>query len=338
MRSDTLTMPTDDMRQAMAAAGLGDDVYGEDPEINALQELAAEMLGKEAALFVASGTMGNLIGVLVNARSGQEVIADADAHVFMYEAAGVAMVGGIQIMPIRTEMGILTPEVIRAAIRPDDQHHPPTAAVCFEDTHNRHGGVAWPLAALQAASAEARSAGLATHMDGARVFNAAIATGTDVKAIAACVDTLTFCLSKGLGAPAGSVLVGPRAKIAEAFRWRKMLGGGMREIGMLGAAGQVALLRMVGRLEEDHANARTLAEGIAELPGVAIDLRRVQTNLVIFELEKMTPAAFLADCEQRGLKGGTMGGRRVRFVTRYGVDSNDVQFALKVVSEVLSSN
>ncbi len=336
LRSDTLTMPGPDMRAAMAAAELGDDVFGEDPEINRLQESAAERLGKEAAIFVASGTMGNLIGLLVNARSGQEVIADADAHVLLYEAGGAAMVGGIQVMPVRTEAGIMTADQIREAVRPDDQHHPPTAALTIENTHNRHGGIAWPLEALREASAQARNQGLAVHMDGARIFNAAVATGTDVKDIAACADTVTFCLSKGLGAPVGSVLVGPDDKIHQARRWRKMLGGGMREIGMLGAAGQYALDHMVDRLAEDHSNARTLAEGLAEMDGIRLDLDRVQTNLVIFELDRLDPAVFLAECAKRGVRGGSMGPQRVRFVTHVGVAAEDVQQALKVVDEVLT--
>jgi threonine aldolase len=336
LRSDTLTMPSPQMRAAMAGAELGDDVFGEDPEINRLQEVAAERLGKAAAIFVASGTMGNLIGLLVNARSGQEVISDADAHIFLYEAGGAAMVGGIQVMPVRTEAGILSPEQIRGAIRPDDQHHPPTAALCLENTHNRHGGVAWPLADLRLAAEEARRHGLAVHMDGARIFNAALAAGCDVREIAACADTVTFCLSKGLGAPVGSVLVGPEDKIHEAKRWRKMLGGGMREIGMLGAAGRYALDHMVDRLADDHLNARTLAEGLAEMEGVRLDLDRVQTNLVIFELVHHDPREFLAECERRGLKGGMMGPTRLRFVTHYGVEPQDVQHALKVVDEVLA--
>src|SRR5207302_4630376 len=271
MRTDTLTMPSPEMRRAMADAELGDDVFGEDPTVNRLQEVAAERLGKEAALFVASGTMGNLIGVLVSARKGEEIIADADSHVFLSEAGGAAALGGIQVMPVRTEAGVLTPAQVADAIRTEDEHHPRTAAVTFEDTHNYHGGIAWPLEALRAASDEAHQNGVAVHLDGARLFNAALASGAGVDQLAACADTVSFCLSKGLGAPAGSVLCGPAESIAEARRWRKMLGGGMREIGMLGAAGLFALDNMVDRLAEDHANARTLAEGLAEIEGVGID-------------------------------------------------------------------
>jgi len=336
LRSDTLTMPSAEMRRAMADAELGDDVFGEDPTVNRLQEVAAERLGKEAALFVASGTMGNLIGVLVSARKGEEIIADADSHVFLSEAGGAAALGGIQVMPVRTEAGVLTPAQVADAIRTEDEHHPRTAAVTFEDTHNYHGGIAWPLEALRAASDEAHQNGLAVHLDGARLFNAALASGAGVDQLAACADTVSFCLSKGLGAPAGSVLCGPAESIAEARRWRKMLGGGMREIGMLGAAGLFALDNMVDRLAEDHANARTLAEGLAEVGGVKVDLSRVQTNLVIFELESMAVEPFLEECTRRGVRGGAVGRKKVRFVTHYGVNPGDVQEALRVVGEVLA--
>jgi threonine aldolase len=337
LRSDTLTMPGPAMREAMAGAELGDDVWGEDPTVNHLQEVAADRLGKEAALFVSSGTMGNLLGILVSARPGQEIISDADAHTFLSEVGGAAALGGVQIMPVRTAAGVMSPEQVEDAIRVEDVHHPRTAAVCFEDTHNYHGGVAWPLADLRAASEVARGHRLAVHLDGARLFNAAVATGAEPREIAACADTVTFCLSKGLGAPAGSLFCGPAVTIAEAKRWRKMLGGGMREIGMLAAAGLYALDHMVDRLADDHANARTLAEGLAELPGVKIDLDRVQTNLVIFELDGMDPQAFVDECDRRGIRGAMISRTQVRFVTHYGIEAADIQQALKVSSEVLGA-
>ena len=226
MRSDTLTMPSPEMREAMAAAALGDDVFGEDPSINRLQEVAAERLGKEAALFVSSGTMGNLIGILVSARSGEEIIADADSHTFLAEAGGAATLGGIQIMPVSTEAGVMAPDQVAEAIRTEDQHHPRTAAVTFEDTHNYHGGIAWPLAALRAAADEAHRNGLAVHLDGARLFNAAVATGTDPREIAACADTVTFCQAERHGVGAGGDLRGRRRataalKIRAPSRWTR---------------------------------------------------------------------------------------------------------------------
>ncbi len=231
LRSDTVTLPTADMLRAMTSAPLGDDVFGDDPTVNLLEETAADRMGKEAAVFVASGTMGNLLGLLVSARSGQEVIAEADSHLFMNEAAGAAVVGGIQVRQVPTERGVLSPAQVLAAIRPDDDDHQPlSAAVTIENTHNWHGGVAWSLDDLRCLAETARSRGLAVHPDGARIFNAAIATGADVAALAEYTDTISFCLSKGLCCPVGSVLCGPR-KIRQARRWRKMLGGGMRQAG-----------------------------------------------------------------------------------------------------------
>jgi threonine aldolase len=337
-RSDTVTQPTPEMRKAMATAPLGDDVYGDDPTVNLLEEVAAARLGKEAAMFVPSGTMGNLIGVAVSARLGEELIADAASHVFVYETAGAAAIAGVQIRPVATLAGLMSPEQIAEAVRPrDDPHQPISAAVAFENTHNMHGGIVWPLEALRSASDAARSFGLRVHLDGARIFNAAVALGVDVADIAACADTVTFCLSKGLACPAGSVFCGSRETVGEARRWRKRLGGGMRQTGVLAAAGLIALDRMVDRLEEDHANARTLAEGLAEMPGVTCDLSRVQTNLVFFDLERTTAPRFNDACVQRGLLGDLSGPKRMRFVTHYGIDAADVQSALKICEEVLSS-
>jgi threonine aldolase len=338
LRSDTVTMPTPEMRQAMVTAPLGDDVFGDDPMVIKLEEMAAARLGKQAAVFVPSGTMGNVAGVVVNARLGQELIADADSHVFLFEGAGAAAIAGVQIRPLTTAAGVMSPEQIRAAVRPtDDLHQPITAAVSFEDTHNRHGGVVWPLEDLRAAAAAARELGLRVHLDGARIFNAAIAQGLDVAEIAACGDTVTFCLSKGLGCPAGSVFCGDRESVDEARRWRKRLGGAMRQTGVLAAAGVVALDTMVDRLADDHSNARTLAEGLAELPGVTCDLSRVQTNIVYFDVTGMTGLAFEDECRKRDLLGGATAEHRVRFVTHNGITAQDVQAALKICEEVLSA-
>jgi threonine aldolase len=338
LRSDTVTMPTPEMRQAMATTPLGDDVFGDDPMVNMLEEVAAARLGKEAAVFVPSGTMGNLVGVAVSTRLGEEMIADADSHVFLYEGAGAASIAGVQIRPLTTEAGVMTPAQIEAAIRPlDDVHQPLTAAISFEDTHNVHGGVIWPLEDLRAASRTARAHGLRVHLDGARIFNASVATGVDVADIAACADTVTFCISKGLACPAGSVFCGSFDAVEQAHRWRKRLGGAMRQAGVLAATGLIALDTMVDRLAEDHAHARTLAEGLAELDGVRCDLSRVQTNLVFFDLDRMTGAEFEDACRKRGLLGGATAAHRVRFVTHYGITAADIQSTLKICEEVLSA-
>jgi threonine aldolase len=338
LRSDTVTQPTAEMRRAMTTAPLGDDVFGDDPTVNRLEEVAAARLGKEASVFLPSGTMGNLIGVAVSARSGEEIIADAEAHVFLYEAAGAAAIVGVQIQPVATAAGVMSPEQIDAAVRPrDDSHFPLTAAVFLENTHNQHGGVVWPLDALRAASDAAHAQGVRVHLDGARIFNAAVALGVDVADIAAPADTVTFCISKGLGCPAGSVFCGTKETVDHARRWRKRLGGAMRQTGVLAAAGLVALDTMVDRLAEDHSNARTLAEGLAELPGISCDLSRVQTNLVYFDLDGISARDFEERCAKRGLLGGATGARRVRFVTHYGITADDIQSALKICEEVVGA-
>ena len=255
----------------------------------------------------------------------------------MNETAGAAAVCGVQIRPVATAAGVMSPQQIAEAVRPrDDPHQPITAAITFEDTHNLHGGITWPLEDLRAASEAAHEHGLRVHLDGARIFNAAIALGVEAKDIAACADTVTFCLSKGLACPVGSIFCGSHESVEQAKRWRKRLGGGMRQVGVLAAAGLIALDHMVDRLAEDHVNARTLAEGLAELPGVKCDLGRVQTNLVYFELEKMSAPAFTDECAKRGLLSFWEGPKRMRFVTHYGIGAQDIQDALRVCEEVLT--
>src|SRR5215831_18102756 len=307
-------MPSQEMLRGMAQAPLGDDVFGDDPTTNRLMEVAAERMGKATATFVPSGTMGNLIGVAVSSRRGEEVIADADSHIFKFESAGAATVCGVQIRPVATAAGVMTPRQVVDAVRPrDDDHQPFTAAVTFENTHNRHGGIVWPLEDLRAASDAAHEQGLRVHLDGARIFNASVALGVPVSEIAATADTLSFCLSKGLACPIGSIFCGSEEAVAEARRWRKRLGGGMRQVGVLAAAGLIALDNMVDRLAEDHANARTLAEGLSELPGITCDLTRVQTNLVYFDVDSMPAQAFLDECLKRGVMSEASGPHRVRF-------------------------
>src|SRR5437016_7342567 len=305
-------MPSPEMRQAMVTAPLGDDVFGDDPTTNKLLEVAAERMGKAAAMFVPSGTMGNLIGIAINARSGEELIADADSHAFYYETGGAAAVCGVQIRPVATERGVMSPRQVEEAVRPrDDPHQPITAAITFENTHNRHGGIVWPLADLRAASDAAHSQGLRVHLDGARIFNAAVALNVEAADIASCADTVTFCLSKGLACPVGSIFCGSEEDVEQARRWRKRLGGGMRQVGVLAAAGLIALDHMVDRLAEDHVNAHTLAEGLAEMPGVRCDVERVQTNLVFFDLEGMKADHFVDECHKRGLLSDWIGPRRM---------------------------
>jgi threonine aldolase len=338
LRSDTVTQPSDEMRRAMASAELGDDVFGEDPTVNRLEARAAELMGKEAALLVPSGTMGNLIGLLVNARSGQEVIVEADSHVFYYEGGGAATLGGIQLRPLPGRRGVLSPDQIEAAVRPrGDVHQPLTAAVSFEDSHNRHGGSVWPLEALREASGSARGHGIAVHLDGARIFNAALATGVSASVLAACADTVSFCLSKGLACPVGSLLAGSAEAITAGRRWRKMLGGGMRQAGVLAAAGLVALDTMVDRLAEDHRNAGALAEGLARIPGLACDADGVQTNIVMLHTPELPAAEFVAACRSRGLLALASGPERVRLVTHYGIERHHVEEALRIAEDAIAS-
>ena len=338
LRSDTLTRPTDSMRRAMATAEVGDDVFGEDPSVRRLEEAAAARLGKPAALLVSSGTQGNLAALLAWCGRGDEVILGDQSHTFVYEAGGSAALGGIHPHPVPTQPdGRLALADIEAALRPDNIHFPPSRLICLENSHNRCGGAVLDAAYMQAVGDLARRAGLAVHLDGARLFNAAAALATSPAELAADADSVTFCLSKGLAAPVGSLLCGPSDFVARARRARKMLGGGMRQAGVLAAAGQVALDEMVERLPEDHANARRLAEGIADLPGILIDPTQVRTNIVIFALEhpKLQPAALVAGLEAQGVRVLAIGGNRLRAVTHYEVDRAGIDRSLAAFEALL---
>lgn len=280
LRSDTVTKPTDQMRRAMFEAAVGDDVYGEDPTVNELERLAARMVGKEAALFVPTGTQGNQAAVMAHTSRGDEVILEAYSHIFYYEVAGLAAIAGCQARTLNGVRGALDPDEVLAAIRPVNVHFPRTSLICLENTHNASGGCVLPQENVEAISAIAHERGIAVHLDGARLFNAAVASGKSAAELVAPVDSVMFCLSKGLAAPIGSILAGSHDMIARARRARKVLGGGMRQAGILAAAGIVALQQMVDRLAEDHANARLLAERLAEVDGVAVNLDEVQTNMV----------------------------------------------------------
>lgn len=339
LRSDTVTKPTPEMRRAMFEAEVGDDVYGEDPTVNRLEAEAAAMLGKEAALFVPTGSQGNQLAIMTHTSRGDEVIVDADSHVYFYEVAGIAALSGCQARPLKSRRGALDPDEVEAAIRGENVHYPTTSLVCVENTHNRSGGCVVPTENVQAVAAVARRYGLAVHMDGARIFNAAVALGQPVSQLAAPVDSVMFCLSKGLAAPVGSMLVGSRDFIQRARRNRKLLGGGMRQAGILAAAGLLSLQTMVPRLAEDHANARRLAEGLLDLSTVAIDMETVQTNMVVVEIRdpRWDGPTLAGALGRAGVPANSTGPRRIRLVTHNDVTSADIADAIDRIRGVLQS-
>ena len=333
LRSDTVTQPTNAMRRAMAEAELGDDVYGEDPTINRLEETAAARLGKEAGLFVVSGSMGNLVSALSWCNRGDEAIMGADAHLLVNEMGAIAAFGGVQMRPTPNDRrGLMTPEAVEATISPPGLF-PRTALLCLENTHNRGNGAAFTVEQLRPVVEVARAYGMAVHMDGARIFNASVALGVPAAELASVADSVSFCLSKGLSCPVGSVVCGSREFVARARRMRKMAGGGMRQAGVLAAAGLVALDTMVDRLAEDHANAKRLAAGLACLPGIVIDPSHVETNIVYAELEDGRGPERAEALKARGvLANGRF--NWVRFVTRNGITAEDVDEALDVIGLV----
>ena len=337
LRSDTVTLPSERMRRAMYDAELGDDVYGDDPTVNRLQERAAALLGKEAGLFVASGTQGNLVSVLSHTRRGDEVLVGDQCHVFRNEAGGASVLGGVVLFPVATNRyGELAPELITAAVKPDDQHCPRTRLLCIENTHNASSGRALTAAQTAAMAAAARAAGLAVHLDGARLFNAAVALRTPAAELAAAADSVTFCLSKGLACPVGSVVCGSREFIAQAFRWRKLLGAGMRQVGVLAAAGLVALDTMIERLAEDHANARALAEGLARFDGIELEPGLIQTNIVRFGVPAGRGGEIAAELRRAGVLINP-GNSDLRMVTHYGITAADIGAVLEAMRAALAA-
>lgn len=331
LRSDTVTLPTPAMREAMYRAEVGDDVYGEDPTVNRLEELAASITGKEAAMFVPSGTMGNCLSVLAHTRRGDEVILESESHIYFYEVAGIAALGSVQARTVPGRRGILDPGQVEAAVRPANVHCPRTTLLCVENTHNRGGGTVTPLATLAELYQVAHGNGMRVHMDGARVFNAAAYLGVPVAEVVKYTDTVMFCLSKGLAAPVGSMVAGPADWMAEARRYRKMLGGGMRQAGILAAAGLVSLTTMTGRLHEDHALARKLAIGLSGLPGVQVDLDAVQTNIVFVDVaatQKEARAVCAALAEQ-GVRCNPAAATRIRLVTHKDIAAGDIDVAVQ---------
>jgi threonine aldolase len=338
LRSDTVTRPTPSMRRAMAEAEVGDDVYMEDPTVNALERRAAELFGKEAALFVPSGCMGNLIAIKVWTHHGDEVICEERSHVNLYELASMSAIAGCMPRVARGDEGILTWPQIEAVIRPKIYYDSQTALVCLENTHNMAGGTTYSVERINDICARAHAAGLKVHLDGARVFNAAVSLGVDVAAIAKNLDSVMFCLSKGLGAPVGSMIVGSREFIEKARTYRKMFGGGMRQVGVLAAAGRIALEESPKRLSIDHQNARRLADGIAGIPGLRIDPVKVQTNIVIFDCQQTgLDAVQLCDAlKPHGIWALDTASYSVRFVTHCGVYAEGIERALRVLREVVA--
>jgi len=338
LRSDTVTQPTPEMRAAMANAVVGDDVWDDDPTAHELQARAAELTGHEAALFVASGTMGNLVALLTHCGRGAEVIVGDQSHIYLNEVGGMAGLGGLQAAVVRNQPdGTLRLEDIEAAIREDDVHHPRTALICLENTQNICGGVPLTPAYTRQAADLAHRQRLKLHLDGARVFNAAVAQGIDPKALTAPADSVMFCLSKGLGSPVGSMLCGSKDFIAEARRYRKQVGGGMRQVGVLAAAGLVSLTTMIERLEDDHANARLLAEGLRDVPHLVLDPGAPPTNMVYFNLNGVTANDVADRLKARGIlvEGGYS--RRMRLVTHCWITSDDVKKVVNAFREVVAA-
>lgn len=338
LRSDTVTMPTPVMMDAIMKAGLGDDVFGEDPTTRRFEELAAETLGMESAMLVASGTMGNLVSLLTHCGRGDEVILGDEAHIFHYEVGGMSALGGIMphLVPNNAD-GTMALEYIERAVRGDNIHYPRTRLICLENTHNRCNGAPLTAEYTGAVIDLARSYGLKVHLDGARIFNAAVALNVPARDLARGVDSVSFCLSKGLSAPIGSVVCGSHEFIAEARRHRKAIGGGMRQTGILAAPGMVALREMTERLAEDHENARLLAEGIAGIPGLSVAVDQVRTNIVFFTLENegLSDDDFLAETARRGLLLLNLGPARFRAVTHYGITKDDIKKALSLLKTII---
>ncbi len=337
LRSDTVTQPSDRMRQAMAVAEVGDDVYLEDPTVNRLQDMAAEMFGREAGLFVPSGSMGNLVCIQAQTEPGQEVICESEGHVYGYEMASMSAIAGVLPRLIEGEDGILRWDQIDDSIRPASYHRAQTKLVSLENSHNMAGGTVYPTAVSDEICERAHERGLRVHLDGARIFNAALALDENVADITRPYDSIQFCLSKGLGAPVGSLVLGSKELIDRCRHFRKMLGGGMRQAGIVAAAGIVALEEGPLRLHEDHTNARVLAEGLSGVAGIDIDPRKIQTNIVIFGVgEAGTDAtAFLAGLRSRGVLAGPVDGKRVRMVTHLDVTREDMEHAVEVVDQLV---
>jgi threonine aldolase len=333
LRSDTVTLPTEEMLEAIRHAELGDDVYREDPTVKQLEEMAAEKMGKEAALLVTSGTQANLVSLMNNAKRGELVILEAESHIYWYEGGGISAIAGLFPWPVKSRLGALDPKLIEAAIRPTNVHFPEPSLICVENTHNRHGGTIVTPDQLKAISEVAKEHCLKFYMDGARIFNAAIALKVNVKEFTKHVDNLMFCLSKSLSCPVGSIVVGGQEFIEKTRRTRKVLGGGMRQAGIIAAPGIIALEKMIDRLKEDHENAKLLAEGITKIDGTKVDLEAVQTNMVRFDIGGMNipDELFILELKKKGILASTVAKNNVRMVTHRGIEKGHIEKTINAI-------
>ncbi len=336
LRSDTVTQPTKEMREAMYRAEVGDDVYKEDPTVRKLEQLAAERLGFPAGLFLASGTMGNLVALLTHTNRGDEVLLEAESHIYYYEVGGISALAGAIPLTIPGKNGIITPDLVRKYYRLDNIHYPNPKLLCLENTHNRGGGSVYSPLEMKALIDCANELKLKVHIDGARIFNAAVACSCDVRELVKGADSVQFCLSKGLAAPMGSLLVGGTEFIERARKWRKMVGGGFRQIGIMAAAGLVALEKMTTRLEEDHLNAKKLADGLAQLPYVEIRPEEVKTNIIVFHIDEliMPVERFLDKLNAAGITANSSGGNAIRFVTHKDISTTNIDYILQILQEI----
>lgn len=337
LRSDTVTLPTKEMLEAIRHAKLGDDVFREDPTVKKLEEMAAEKMGKEAALLVTSGTQANLVSMMSNTKRGDGVIMEAEAHAFYYEVGGLSSIGGLVPFTIKGNLGVLNPKDVEAVIRPKDIHFPETTLVEIENTHNRAGGTITTPEQIKSISEVTKSHGLRLYMDGARIFNASVALKIDVKSFTKYVDNLMFCLSKGLSCPIGSLVVGNYDFIERARKIRKVLGGGMRQAGIIAAPGIVALEKMIDRLEDDHTNARILAEGLEKIEGISVNMKIVQTNMVKFNISNLNISSdrLVSILEEKGVLSLSISDKDVRMVTHRGIEREHIGKALEIISETV---
>jgi len=337
LRSDTVTLPTEEMLEAIRHAKLGDDVFREDPTVKKLEEMAAEKMGKEAALLVTSGTQANLVSMMSNTKRGDGVIMEAEAHAFYYEVGGLSAIGGLIPFTIKGNLGVLNPKDIEATIRSKDIHFPETTLVEIENTHNRAGGTITTPEEIKSISEVTKSHNLKLYMDGARIFNASVALKMDVKNLTKHVDNLMFCLSKGLSCPVGSLVVGNYDFIERARKMRKILGGGMRQAGIIAAPGIIALEKMIDRLEEDHTNARILAEGLEKIEGISVNMKIVQTNMVKFNISNLDISSdrFVSILEEKGILSLTISDKDIRIVTHRGIEREHIDKALEIISETV---